>query len=403
VNFQTFIGPTLLTKSAFVCAALIVAGDFFCTFFTIFYQNFFYKRLRAGYDRAFSPRCSIVVPCKGVPKNFGKNLEGFLELEYSNFEVIYVAETEEDGATPVIKSILGRHANARLVFAGLSTTCGQKNHNMIAGVKAADNPEILVFADSDIKPAKEWLTELIAPLSDPKNTVTSGFRWLHPEKGTLGEQTHAYENIYIYLTFTTASFFGGVGLWGGSMAIRRAEYENYGVEEKWARSAVDDISLSQLVNKHHGKGIVVPTSITHSDDLLPTIGASTTWLVRQIMFLKSHFKLLWFFAGLPLTLSALSLFLLLPFAVIGSVSNHGSFFALGGGAALLFLIGEFLSTLFYPFLGPMPHFNTFLAYQPVMRFAQVMAFFRTFTTNVITWAGIRYHLNFSGDVWKVER
>jgi cellulose synthase/poly-beta-1,6-N-acetylglucosamine synthase-like glycosyltransferase len=393
-----------LTHCLFFIAVALAGGDIIATLFTILYQRFWYKKvLRPRYSGGFSPRCSIIVPCKGLPKNFGKNLEGFLELEYPSFEVIYITESEKDPATPVIKEIVGRHVNARLVFAGLSTACAQKNFNLLAGVKEARNAEVLVFADSDIRPAKNWLSELVLPLSDPKVAVTSGYRWLHASKGTIGEQSHAFANVFIYVLFAVASFIGGVGLWGGSMAIRKKDFEDFGVAQKWGRTAVDDMSLSQLVRKKRRKGVVVPSSMTHSDELLPTARATSAWFTRQTMFLKAYFKPIWLIGGMILTIGGSTLFLLLPLAAVGAISDDRTFLSLGGGAAAVMYIGEFLAVLLYPLIGPIPRFHTFLLYMPIIRITQIVSYFKTVFSRCITWAGVRYYLTFSGDVARVER
>lgn len=404
MNITSFVGSTPLFKGLFIAAIVIAGSDIMATLFTIIYQRFWYgKILRPRYVKGYSPRCSIIVPCKGVPKNFGKNLESFLELDYRNYEVFYVTETETDSAVPLIRSIIERHPNASLVFAGLSTTCAQKNFNLIAGVKQARDPEVYVFADSDIKPGKQWLAQLVLPLSNAKVAVTSGYRWLHATKGSFGEQAHAYANVFIYVTFCMASFIGGVGLWGGSMAIRRKEFEDLGVAEKWSRTAVDDMSLSQLITKKRLKSVVVPESMTHSDDLLPTARATMAWFERQTMFLKSYFKALWFFGGLLVTTTAMVLLVLLPVAAILSISGNRTFLGSGGGAASLFYIGEFIAVLMYPLIGPMPRFKSFLLYMPIIRVTQGISYFKTHFTNIITWAGIRYYVTFSGDVSRVER
>jgi ceramide glucosyltransferase len=404
VDFQTFAGPTPLTRYLFITALVFAGADILATLFAIVYQRFWYQKvLRPRYADDFNPRCSVIVPCKGLPKNFGKNLEGFLDLDYGTYEVIYVTETEHDPATSAIRSILERHANARLVFAGLATTCAQKNHNLLAGVREARDPEVYVFADSDIRPQKQWLRELIRPLSQERVTVTSGYRWLHATKASVGEQSHAFANVFIYVLFSVASFIGGVGLWGGSMALRKKAFDDLGVADKWARSAVDDMSLSQLVILKRGKGVVVPTSMTHSDELLPTIGATIVWFTRQTMFLKAYFKPVWFIGGMILSISGVTLFLLLPFAVFGSLSESRSFTGLGGGAATVMYLGEFFTVLLYPLLGPMPRFHAFLLYMPLVRVTQGISYFNTIFSNVITWAGVRYHLNFRGDVARVER
>ena len=404
MNFKTFIGPTLFTHVLFAAALAIAIGDLLATLFTLFYQRYWYtKAIRPKFPEGFAPRCAVLVPCKGVPKDFGKNLEGFLDLDYSNYEVLYLTESESDPAVPVIRSMLGRHDNARLVVAGLATACAQKNYNLLAGVKEARDPDVYVFADSDIKPGKEWLKELILPLANPRIAVTSGFRWLRPTQSTIAEFTHAYANIFIYVCFSCASFFGGVGLWGGSMAIRRKDFDALGVARKWAHAVVDDISLSQLLFKNRLKGVVVPLSFTHSDDLFSSVKSGIVWFERQIMFLKVYFKSLWFFGVLPIMLASVALLFLLPFSIVTSISTAKTFFALGGGAALVYYIGELIAVSFYPLLGSVPRFHRFLLFWPLMRCAQAQSYFNTLKTNTVTWAGVRYRLKFFGDVKKVER
>ena len=398
------IGPTPLTRYLFIAAVAFVGADIAATLFAILYQRFWYKRiLRPRYEQKFLPRCSIIVPCKGVPKNFGKNLEGFLSLDYPNFEVLYVTENENDPATPVIREIVQRHSNARLVLAGLSTTCAQKNFNLLAGVREAGDAEVFVFADSDIRPAKNWLRELVLPLSNPAVAVTSGYRWLHSSKATIGEKTHVFSNVFIYILFSVASFIGGVGLWGGSMAIRKKDFEALGVAEKWSRTVVDDMSLSQLVTKKRRKGVVVPTSMTHSDELLPTVRETGVWFTRQTMFLKAYFKPLWFIGGMILSIIATALFLLLPLAALGALSDERTFLSLGGGAAAVMYLGELCALLLYPLIGPMPRLYTLLLDMPIVRATHIVSYFKTLFSHSITWAGVRYYLKFSGDVSRVER
>lgn len=399
-----FYGPTLFIHILCIAALFIVVADFLATLFTIFYQNYWYNnKIRAGYNKDYNPKCSVIIPCKGVPKDLGKNLKGFLELDYNNYEVVYVTETENDSAVSVIKEIISSHKNAKIAYAGLSEKCAQKNHNLLAAIEIADSPDVYVFADSDIHPEKKWLKEIVLPLSNPKIAVTSGFRWLHAKKGTIGELTHSYVNVFMYVSFVGACCFGGVGLWGGSMAIRRKDFEELNVKECWSKAGVDDMSLSEIVKKNHKKAMFVPPCITHTDDLLPTVKSTVNWFERQIMYLKAHFKPVWFFMALPLAVFATILLLTMPFALLMSISKSHTFINSGGGAALIFYIGEIVTVMLYPFLGKMHRMPKFIMLFPFMRFTHLVSYFRTFLTNTITWAGIKYTINFSGEVAKVER
>lgn len=400
---ELFLGNNLITRILFFGAVVFISIDFFVTVFTIFYQRYWYGRVfRPKFDNSFQPKCSIIVPCKGIPKDLGKNLEGFFELEYPDYEVIFVVESEQDAALPVIKSIIEKKSNAKVAIAGLATSCAQKNHNLLAALKFTDNPDVYVFADSDIRPDKQWLRELILPLSLKKVTVTSGFRWLHAKKGTIGELTHSYINAFMYVLFSAACFFGGVGLWGGSMAIRRKDFEAFKVAEKWSRASVDDMSLSQVVLKNSGKAVLVPPCVVQSDDLIQTVGSSISWFERQVMYFKTYQTPLYFLV-IPLGILMFTLVFLMPFALLGAISENRTFFGLGGGAALLFYVGELITVSLYPFLGAMHRFPKFLILQPIMRTAHAIGIIKTSLTNTITWAGIKYNVNIRGEVVRIRR
>ncbi|NLG17251.1 MAG: glycosyltransferase family 2 protein [Fibrobacter sp.] len=404
MEINQLLGNSIFTKVLFFSALAIAAGDFLATLFTIVYQRYWYNRvMKPKFGDNFSPKCSIFVPCKGIPKDLGNNLKGFLKQDYADYEVVFVVESEKDPAVPTIKSIMEGNANVKLAIAGLSTTCAQKNYNLLAALRCASDSEVYVFADSDICPDGKWLKEIIMPLADSRVTVTSGFRWLNAPKGTIGELTHSYVNVFMYVLFSVACFFGGVGLWGGSMAIRKKDFDELEVAQKWSRTVVDDMSLSQIVMKKSRKAVLIPPCITHTDDLLQTVRGTVTWFERQIMFLKAYQKPLWFFLAMPISLVVLALILLLPVSIIASMSAGKTFLGIGGGAALVFYIGELLTVSLYPFLGSMRKFPKFLILQPYMRLAQLLSCFRTLMTNTITWAGIKYKLDFSGDVASIER
>jgi len=391
--------PTVL----FIIALLFVGGDLITTAFTIFYQRWLYGRIRRRFREPFTPRCSVIVPCKGTPKNFGSNLQSFLDLDYPDYSVVYAVESEHDPAVEVIRKIMTGDSRAKLAVAGLSTSCVQKNHNLLAGLKMAEDAEVYVFADADIKPGPSWLSELVLPLADERITVTSGFRWLLARKGTLAELAHSYVNIVIYVLFSAACYAGGVGLWGGSMAIRKKDFEVLGVAEKWSRAGVDDMSLSWLVLKARRKAVVVPPCVIQTDDLIQTVRGTINWFERQIMYLKAYQKTLWFFIGFPVAFIGMFLTLWLPCAICISLITDTSFIAAGGAAAVLFYVGELLTVALYPLLGATYSRFKFILYWPFLRFTQGVSFCMTGLTNTITWAGIRYRLAFNGDVLQIER
>ena len=406
MTLHTLLGSNVFTRLLFWAAIAIVTADFLATLVTILYQRYWYeKKLRPKFRSDYAPRCAIIVPCKGSNKNLRSNLESFFTLDHPGYSVVFVTESDEDPAVPVIRETLRGRPNGLHVTAGISTSCAQKNLNLLAGIGRARKlgAEVYVFADSDIAPGKSWLREIILPLSDPRVVVTSGFRWLHAKKGSVAEWTHTYANIFIYVVFSCAFFVGGVGLWGGSMALRREDFEKLEVAKKWSAAVVDDMSLSQIVHKKRLKGVIVSSCMAHTDELFSSVKSGIAWFERQIMFLKVYFKHLWLFGALPVVIICAALLLLLPAALLFSLSETKTFFGSGGGAALVFYLGELITVSFYPLLGPMPRFHRFLLLQPFIRLTHAVSFTGTCMTNTITWSGVRYRLKFFGDVKSVER
>jgi hypothetical protein len=187
------------------------------------------------------------------------------------------------------------------------------------------------------------------------------------------------------------------------MAIKRKDFDELGVGEKWSKASVDDMSLSQVVMKSRRKAVVVPTCITQSDDLLTTVRSTVSWFERQIMYLKAYQRVLWMLITLPWSLLTVALIVLLPGALLISLSADRTFFGIGGGAALVFYIGSIITVLLYPLLGTMHGFSKFLIFQPFMRSTHAVSVLRTFLTTTITWAGIKYKVNSKGEVTQIRR
>ena len=400
-------GDSILAEFLLVASVLTIIGLCAATIFAIVYHRFIYpKILSPKYDANYAPRCSIILPCKGLPYNFENNIRSFLELDYPSYEVLYCVESDTDPAVAVIKKVASDDPRARLVVAGITTNCGQKNHNMLAAVKVANNPEVFVFADSDIKPRANWMRELVRPLSDPKIAVASGFRWLYHEEKKIGGIANAYQNSILYILFTAASFFQDIGLWGGSMAVRVKDFVDLKVGEIWGSTVVDDMSLSEIVMKSKSKSVMVSSCITPTEDTIDSFRKSIAWYKRQVLYLKAHQKMQWY-ATIPGVSLFLFIYAWLPISLVASLVDGFSletFIAAGGLAPVVLMVGTALVGLLYPLLGKHPNLFWFLLFQPISMFTVLWGAFLTLFTNRIKWSGFIYHLDFfSGKVTRVER
>jgi hypothetical protein len=121
------------------------------------------------------------------------------------------------------------------------------------------------------------------------------------------------------------------------------------------------------------------------------------------MYLKAYQKALWVFPTFLLALFSGVLICLLPAAALGALCTKYTFWELGGGASIAFILGHTATALLYPALGKMPYFGRFLLLQPYLRMTHVISYFKTWLTKTITWAGIKYMLSFNGDVKTLRR
>jgi ceramide glucosyltransferase len=252
--FFTVLGAGLLIQC--LLALLGVARfDIYC------------RRMSRTRSSRYQPKSVVIVPCKGLEPELEENIRAYLTQDYRDYEMIFVTESAADPAYGLLSRVVKQSRRpCWLVVAGEAQNQGQKVHNLIAGVDMLDSIdrrriEVLVFADSDARPSNEWLSELVAPL-EPKDKekekskdkdlgadhsigATTGFRWYAPVNGRLGSLLlSAWNSSAIGLLGARSKF-----AWGGSMAIRRENFNKLEIRKHWEGAISDDYVLTSAVLK----------------------------------------------------------------------------------------------------------------------------------------------------------
>jgi cellulose synthase/poly-beta-1,6-N-acetylglucosamine synthase-like glycosyltransferase len=84
------------------------------------------------------PMVSVVMPLKGFGEHNLRNWRSQITSLYGGpLEFIFVVESTEDPAYHAIRKLISNfqdNVNAKILVAGLSTTCSQKIHNQLVGV-----------------------------------------------------------------------------------------------------------------------------------------------------------------------------------------------------------------------------------------------------------------------------
>lgn len=223
-----------------------------------------YVRRRLHSDPGFyAPRVAVLCPCKGIEPGLERNLVSLTEFERQNYEIFFILASEKDPTRSIIERVSKTsRVKTTLVIAGHPVHCGEKVNNLrVAIEQLPEEFEVLVFADSDGRPGKHWLHQLVAPLADSRMGATTTMRWLVPNSGNLPTALLAAWNapIVTMLGEKARNF-----CWGGGTAIRRSIFEQSGVLEEWKGSVSDDYSLTRALERNNRPILFVPEALTLS-------------------------------------------------------------------------------------------------------------------------------------------
>lgn len=272
------------------------------------YLDFFEKGL-AETKPEFTPFVSVIAPCRGLDSELEKNLTALVDQYYlSNYEVIFVVDSENDEAVPVIEEIIRRRnyrsknyplalsipkyfCIPKMVVAGKAENEGQKVHNLREAVlHVSDESKVFVFVDSDARPDEGWLTNLAAPLRDEKIGCATGYRWFISGRRNFSSEL---------LSAWNASIASALGAnmksnfcWGGSMAMRRETFEKIKMRDRWQGTLSDDFAVMRAMKENGLPICFVPQALTASLENY-SFGRLLEFTTRQMKITRVYATNLW--------------------------------------------------------------------------------------------------------------
>jgi ceramide glucosyltransferase len=246
-----------------------------------------YHRTKKRLFSPYFPFTSVIVPCKGTEHGFLENIHGFLSQEYPKYEIFFVVDSTEDPAFVALQQLITDKQNAHLLLTDPLSGCSGKIAAMLTGLKSTEQAEVLVFADSDIKPDLHWLENIVAPLQDESIGASTGYRWYFPSNlKTL--LISAWNMASIVFMFFPSSTFA----WGGSMAIRKDVFDSLKIQEQWKTAFSDDLILTLSVKKAGYKIFLQPHCIMESPPET-SIRRFVRWGTRQYTWVRWYYPLYW--------------------------------------------------------------------------------------------------------------
>ncbi|MDI1241314.1 MAG: glycosyltransferase family 2 protein [bacterium] len=356
----------------------------------------FFRQQLATPPSSFLPFATVIVPCKGLDEGLRENLSALLKLNYPEYELIFVVDNESDPAVEPIRAILndGSRLKNKLVIAPTAVDCSQKVENIRTAVAHA-NPrsQVLVFVDSDARPQKQWLRELVAPLEPPNVGAATGYRWFLSTNPTFASELRSAWNASIASALgpNTASNF----CWGGSTAVRRQTWEGLNLSERLKGTLSDDFTVTRAMKDAALEIVFVPQALT------PSMGNCTIkelfeFTTRQMKITRVYKPQLWalsFFGSALFCGVILSAFLIIllsrsnSWLVWSAIATLAIVSALSIGKAWLRLraVSLIIPTASRQFL---PQITLWLLAPPLFLWNCISAL----VSRTINWRGIRYRL-----------
>ena len=168
--------------------------------------------------------------------------------------------------------------------------CGQKNHNLVQGIKhLSPSTEVVVFCDSSNMVDTDWLRRFTEPVRTGAFEVVTTFRAFDPRPATIWGICQA-----IYAAFLLLLIANKPKPWGGATAIARNTLDRLDVIGEWSRNVIDDLALGNILDKAGIPVFLDPRSLLRSPLPNQSLSGLIHYLDRQILFPKWTNPIIWF-------------------------------------------------------------------------------------------------------------
>ena len=345
------------------------------------------------------PACALIIPAAGAHPDMEAALRSLGEQNYPDYALYIITAGENDPACALVSRLSLQYPHIRHVVAGEAQHCGQKNHNLLAGIAAAgDSAEIYAFCDSTHIAAPDFLRCLAAPIARNEAAFTTGYHEVEP--GDQGLVSLAYALCVMFMRFMQA-LPNLTQPWGGAMAMSRRAFLRAEVADLWRSNVVDDCSLAAMLQRDGLPVRLCPAALLRTRVVNHPFAVWRAWLERQILFLKFCMPAQWLLLGLVCVIMVAPSLWILWACLRGLLG-------LGGGTApflalcLLCLLGWALNG-WRRFLPAAPPVGRWLVafFCASLMFAAVYC--GTLGSHTLLWHNIVYRVGKGGKVLAMER
>jgi cellulose synthase/poly-beta-1,6-N-acetylglucosamine synthase-like glycosyltransferase len=355
-----------------------------------------------------APKATIILCLRGADPFLPKCLQGLLHQDYPNYSVQIIVDSPEDPAWEMVNQALQApspidvHVNTLKDY---HETCSLKCSALLQAIAQLDpDCEVIALIDADAIAHPTWLSELVAPLSNPQVAATTGNRWYTTHSGRWGDLVRYLWNVSAVVTM----YFNQIP-WGGSIAIKTESLRQAGILEKWQQAFTEDVLLYRVLRTHNLKVQFVPSVLMVNRENC-TVDSFMRWVTRQFLIVRLYHPSWWgtviygLYSLLLVTLGLLSLLiatLTQNWAIAGWMAFAIAFF-FGISTLLTLHLERRVQTLVEARGETLPPSANRVKLLMALPFAQVVcaiALITTLRVERVSWRGITYQI---GGAWNIQ-
>jgi ceramide glucosyltransferase len=260
VNATHLLAVTL----AYACAAAAVFGIGYTVLAGVLIGRFFARPVAV--PTSFPP-VTIVKPLHGDEWALLTNLSSFCEQDYPGpMQFVFGVHDSNDAALQAVEELRRRHPDADITVVADARLYGpnRKISNILNMLPQARH-DVLIFADSDVSVAPDYLRNVIGELQKPDvGLVTCVYRG-QPDPG-FWPRLSAKATNYQFLPSVVTGLALGLArpCFGQTIAMRRDTFEKIGGFAPFVQHLAEDHAIGEAVRMLGEKVVIPPFPISHA-------------------------------------------------------------------------------------------------------------------------------------------
>jgi len=223
-------------------------------------------RRRPKTTPAFTPPVSVLKPLHGAEPGLREFLEGFFQLDYPEYEILFCSRHETDQGLSIARDLSEKYPSVpvRIMASGEPPWPNARCFSMNT-MKSAARHDILVITDSDVRVEPEYLRAVVEPFrQDQTGLVTCVYRGVAVQGGFWARLEGLGMSVEMTSGVLVAEMLEGMRFaLGPSMAVRKSCVDRIGGFEKLGNYYADDFMLGRLVSESGSTVVLSDQVIDH--------------------------------------------------------------------------------------------------------------------------------------------